>query len=527
MATGTSPFIPLIPWITCIAVLAGIVVYLLRQQTSRKKAIEKLQSEIGRIRQENQQLTERLNLQEANLERERQETKQRIAELASEKARILQAYEEAQKVKADLQASLAAAEAKLPRIEQLTTELARLKEDYSTLQNEKNAIEKEAATLRTQMEEERKTALEKLQLLEQAEERLTKEFENLANRIFEEKQQKFNEVNKNSVEAILAPVRQQLTDFRKKVEEVYDQENKDRASLRAEIQLLKSLNERISADALNLTKALKGESKTRGTWGEMQLERLLEESGLVKGREYEVQVSLKSEDGRRQQPDVVVHLPEKKDVIIDAKVSLVAYERYHRAEDEEERQRQLRLHIASLRDHFKALSAKNYEDLLGVNSLDLVVMFVPIEPALLLALEHEPALFNEAFSLGILLVSPSTLMATLQIIHNIWRYEYQNRNALQIATEAGRLHDQFVLFVEALEKVGDQIKKAGEWYETAHKRLTSGKGNLVRRTHKLQILGAKAKKNLRPELLDAAATDDDELENTLLTTEQDTEEITT
>ena len=307
-------------------------------------------------------------------------------------------------------------------------------------------------------------------------------------------------------------MREQLKDFRKRVDEVYDKENKERASLRTEIHLLKTLNERISTDALNLTKALKGESKTRGSWGEMQLERLLEDSGLVKGREYDVQVSLKSEEGRRFQPDVVVHLPEKKDVIVDSKVSLVPYEQFCSSEDEEERQHQLRQHIVALRAHFKSLSAKSYEELIGINSLDLVIMFVPVEPALLLAFEHEPTLFNEAFSLGILLVCPSTLMATLQIIHNIWRYEYQNLNSLQIATEAGRLHDQFVLFVDALEKVGEQIKKAGESYDMAHKRLTSGKGNLVSRTHKLQILGDKTKKAIDASLLEAAADSDDELE---------------
>jgi DNA recombination protein RmuC len=256
----------------------------------------------------------------------------------------------------------------------------------------------------------------------------------------------------------------------------------------------------------------------------MKLERLLEESGLAKGREYDVQVSHRNEDGQRFQPDVVVHLPEKKDVIIDSKVSLVAYEQFYTAETDDERQRQLRAHIASLRTHFNGLSAKNYDELIGVNSLDLVIMFVPIEPALLLVFEHEPNLFSEAFNRRILLVSPSTLMATLQIIHNIWRYEYQNRNAQTIAAEAGKLHDQFVSFVDALEKVGDQIKKAGESYDTAHKRLTSGRGNLVGRTQNLKILGAKAKKNIGNELLEEAAENDDEL--VLLPDETNTDEPT-
>ena len=397
------------------------------------------------------------------------------------------------------------------KIVELTTERDSARALLEALRQEKGTLDTDYATMISKLDEERKSAREKIALLEQAELRLAKEFENLANRIFEEKHQKFNEVSKIGVEALLTPMREQMSDFRKKVEDVYDNENKERASLRTEIQSLKSLNERIGVDALNLTKALKGDSKTRGTWGEIQLERLLEESGLAKGREYDVQASHRNEDGQRFQPDVVVHLPEKKDVVIDSKVSLVAYEQYYTAESDEERQRQIRAHTASLRTHFSGLSAKNYDELIGVNSLDMVIMFVPIEPALLLAFEHEPNLFSEAFNHRILLVSPSTLMATLQIIHNIWRYEYQNRNAQAIATEAGKLHDQFVSFVDALEKVGDQIKRAGESYDTAHKRLTSGKGNLVGRTQKLRILGAKVKKSINSELIEIALENDDEL----------------
>ena len=402
-------------------------------------------------------------------------------------------------------AETSARESAQSKIDELTTERETARNQLDTLRQEKGALDTEFAALQSKLDEERKSAQEKIVLLEQAERRLAKEFENLANRIFEEKHQKFSQVSKTSVEALLTPMREQLTDFKKKVEDVYDKENKDRASLRTEIQSLKSLNERIGADALNLTKALKGNSKARGTWGEIQLERLLEDSGLVKGREYDVQASHRNEDGQRFQPDVVVHLPEKKDVVIDSKVSLVAYEQYHASESDEERQRQLRAHIASLRTHFSGLSAKNYDELIGINSLDMVIMFVPIEPALLLALEHEPNLFSEAFSLHILLVSPSTLMTTLQIIHNIWRYEHQNRHAQTIAAEAGKLHDQFVNFVDALEKVGDHLEKATESYCTAHKRLAKGKGNLVTRTKNLQILGAKTKKFINPDLLEEAA----------------------
>jgi DNA recombination protein RmuC len=409
-------------------------------------------------------------------------------------------------------ADLTARETSQKKIAELTTERDTARDQLELLRLEKSSLDTDYASMQSKLEEVQKSAREKIAMLEQAEERLGKEFELLANRIFEEKHKKFSEVSKTSVESLLNPMREQLSDFRKKVEDVYDNDNKERASLRNEIQGLKSLNERIGVDALNLTKALKGDSKTRGTWGEIQLERLLEESGLAKGREYDVQASHRNEEGQRFQPDVVIHLPEKKDVVIDSKVSLVAYEQYYKAETDAERHIQLRAHISSLRTHFNGLSAKNYDELVGINSLDLVIMFVPIEPALLLAFEHEPNLFSEAFTRRILLVSPSTLMATLQIIHNIWRYEYQNRNAQAIAAEAGKLHDHFVSFVDVLEKVGDQIKRAGESYDIAHKRLSSGKGNLVGRTHKLKVLGAKTKKAISNELLEEALENDDELD---------------
>ena len=383
--------------------------------------------------------------------------------------------------------------AQLGRLPELRSQLDIAHQRVDALSREHSKLEVDFAALHTKCVEQQQSAVEKINLLEQAESRLGKEFENLANRIFEEKHRKFSESSKTGVESLLGPVRQQLTDFRKKVEDIYDSENKDRASLRAEISQLKGLNERISSDALNLTKALKGDSKVRGNWGEVQLERLLEQSGLAKGREYEVQCSFRSEDGQRFQPDVIVHLPERKDVIIDSKVSLVSYEQFHASEDEEVRKRHVDAHIASLRAHIDGLSAKNYDELIGLNSLDLVIMFVPIEPALLLALEQHPELTEEALHKSVLLVCPSTLMGTLRIIHNIWRYEQQNRNTQEIASQAGNLYDAFANFVESL---GQALDKAQVEFETAHKRLKSGRGNLIARAEKLKQLGIKTKKSL-------------------------------
>ena len=498
-----------LPWFIAFGLMTMLLFFVIKKQFTLKQRLAESLETATALDRELAVLSERASSALAESGRREQETSRQQAALLTERNQLSAEMQDLNARHTTLQTDMSSLTTKLQRIDELTEERNAARSELASLRAEKNRIDNEHAALQSKITEERKAGEDKLKLLEQAEVKLTTEFENLANRIFEEKHEKFSQVSKVTMESMLTPMREQLTSFRQRVDHVYDTENKERASLLTEIRQLKSLNERIGADALNLTRALKGDSKLRGNWGEMQLERLLEESGLEKGREYEVQVSLQDEKGRRLQPDVVVHLPEKKDVVIDSKVSLVAYEKYHAAESDSERQRHIKNHIAAMRSHVSGLSAKNYDELIGVNSLDLVIMFVPIEPALLLAVEHEPGLFSEAFNRHILLVSPSTLMATLQIIYNIWRYEYQNLNALQIATEAGRLHDQFVLFIEALEQVGTQLNKASESYETAHKRLTSGRGNLVGRTHKLQALGAKAKKSIDSQLLEAAALENE------------------
>ena len=360
------------------------------------------------------------------------------------------------------------------------------------------------AELETLLESERQASREKIRLLEQAEKKMTDAFENLANRIIEEKSRKFTEQNKSNLGEVLNPLREQLGEFRKKIEDVYDKESRDRVSLYHEITSLKTLNERMSEEAMNLTRALKGDSKKRGNWGEVILEKVLEESGLRNGREYESQGSYRDEEGNLYYPDVVVHLPDNKDVVIDSKVSLNAYERYCTAEDDVSRQNALKEHLASIRKHVSDLKGKSYADLVKINSLDMVLMFVPIEPALMLAFEHDDSLFQEAFRNGIFLVSPSTLTMNLQIIHNMWRYEYQNRNAQEIAKKAGDMYDKFVLFIEALEDVGDKLDRTRTAYDKAHKRLTAGKGNLVKRAEDIRKLGLNTDKKIRPELSEQA-----------------------
>jgi len=335
-----------------------------------------------------------------------------------------------------------------------------------------------------------------LKLLQDAKKTLSTEFENLANRIFEDKQAKFSVQNKEALEVTLSPLRRDIGDFRKQVESAYDKENADRNKLVGQLSELQKQTMQVSADAVSLANALRGDNKAQGNWGEFILEKLLEDSGLSKGREYDTQVALKDESGKRRNPDVIIHLPEGRDIVIDAKVSLVDYERYFHAEDDETKKQCLRQHLSSLRAHIKGLSHKDYENLEGVNSLDFVLIFVPVEAAFMLALDQDPEMMRDAYDRGIILVSPSTLMVTLRTIKNLWRYADQSRNAQIIADKAGGLYDQFVRYIESLDEVGKHISKSQEAWDTAHKRLSTGKGNLVRRTEELKKLGAKAKKSL-------------------------------
>lgn len=407
------------------------------------------------------------------------------------------------------------------RLENKTSQINELKEkveqqESSYYQQQKvTEIDKvKIAELQTLLEDERKLTHEKIALLEKAEENMTTAFENISTRIIEEKSKKFTEQNKQNIGEILNPLREQLGDFRKKIEDVYDKETRDRVSLFHEITSLKSLNEQMSKDAINLTRALKGESKTRGNWGEVILQRVLEDSGLKNGREYEAQESYRDKHGKLFYPDVVVHLPDNKDVVIDSKISLNAYEKFCSSEDSEEQKQALTEHLNAIRTHVSDLEDKNYDELVKINSLDMVLMFVPIEPALMLAFEQDNNLYHDAFKRGIILVSPTTLHMTLRIIHNMWRYEYQNKNAQEIAKRAGDMYDKFVGFVDALEDVGDKLDKAQSAYQTAHNRLVDGKGNLVGRAEAIRKLGLQTNKKLDKAIVDRQSENDETLEIT-------------
>ena len=329
--------------------------------------------------------------------------------------------------------------------------------------------------------------------------RFDKTPDSIAHKFLDQSSKKMVDRNKDEMDNILGPLRQHLDQFEKKVSDGFQEGTKQRISLESHIKHLSSLNQQLSTDATNLANALKGDSKTRGTWGEVILERVLEQSGLTKGREYKTQVNLKDESGSRYLPDVIVHLPEGKDIIIDSKVSLKHWEEY--CSEGYNQPSLIAGHVQSIRNHLKDLSEKNYDQLQGVRSLDFVLMFIPIETAFVAAMETAPDLFSEAFKKGIVMVTPSTLLITLRTIENIWRYEDQNLNAQEIANQAGKLYDKFAGFIDSLDGIGKSIEKAEKSYLEARNRLIDGKGNMIRTVQKLREMGVSSKKSLPDDLL--------------------------
>lgn len=368
-------------------------------------------------------------------------------------------------------------------------------------------LEREKATLHTRLQEELRRSEDKLNVLHDARQDLQSQFKQLANQIFDEKTRAFTDQSRANLDTILAPFKERIVDFEKMVTAAYSNEGKERHSLIREVQKLQELNQRISEDAENLTKALKGDAKTQGAWGEIILERILEESGLRKGIEYDSQGGFRDSEGKLLKPDVIVHLPEGKDIIIDSKVSLTAYEKYSRAETDEERHQMVKAHLLSINGHLKGLESKRYDTLPGVNSLDFVLLFIPVESAFMLTVEKDNEIFRKAFEKNIMIVSPSTLLVTLRTIQNIWRYEYQSKNAQEIAEKAGSLYDKFVGFVADLEKVGDQLGNVQKSYDSAHNKLVSGRGSLVSRAQNLISLGVKSRKSLPASVRQATETD--------------------
>ncbi len=395
----------------------------------------------------------------------------------------------------------------LQQIEQLKNQVGQTIQERENIRTEKEELAIQLSKKETDFEnlwernKERKEEVEKLQ------EKFTKEFENLANKILEEKTVKFTEQNKENLKNILSPLQDKIQLFEKKVEDTHKESIDYHAALRQQILGLREMNEQMSKETLNLTKALKGDSKMQGNWGELVLERVLEKSGLEKGREYEVQQSFVNEEGNRLFPDVVINLPDGKKMIVDSKVTLTAYERYINSEDETEKAQHLKEHVIAIKRHVDQLSDKNYHDLYQMESPDFVLLFIPIESAFALALNDDTSLYNKAFEKNIVIVTPSTLLATLRTIDSMWTNQKQQENALEIARQAGALYDKFEGFVSDLVKIGKKMDEAKVEYGNAMNKLFDGKGNLINSVEKLKKMGAKAKKAIPDNILQRANKD--------------------
>ena len=386
----------------------------------------------------------------------------------------------------------------------LSNSFHEITEDLKNSQLEKEALIATKTRLDTELKNSELKLVENKQELDKIQEKFTKEFENLANKILDEKSSKFTEQNKLNITSILNPLKEKIEGFEKKVSESQKESIGMHSALKEQLNSLKDLNIQMSKEAINLTKALKGDSKTQGDWGETQLEILLEKANLAKGIHFTTQGGYRDEEGRLKKPDFIINLPDNRHLIVDSKVSLTNYEAYFNEEDEKQKGDYLKKHIESIRKHIKELSDKKYESLYEINTPDYVLMFVPIEPAYLLALSNNNQLYLEALAKNVVLVSTSTLLATLSTVSSMWRQENQKKNVLEIANQAGRLYDQFVNLTDDLIKVGNQLKTVQGSYDTSMKKLT-GKGNLIKKVEKIKELGAKTSKIMNKNLLDRAS----------------------
>lgn len=389
---------------------------------------------------------------------------------------------------------------------QVKTEKEQIQEKLLFAREENASLKQRQKNLEEKLEE-----IEKMR--DKREEEMGMKFQNLANKIFEDKSEKFDKNSKKNLDAILDPLKEKIKVFEDKVEKIYSDENKERINLKAEVKQLTELNKQLSQDANNLTSALKGDNKAQGNWGELILERVLESSGLEKGREYSFQYTENDEHGRPQRPDVVVKLPDNKHIIIDSKVSIVAYDKYVAAETNEEKSAFLKEHINSVKNHIKGLSEKNYQGLQNLNTPDFVLMFLPIEASLGLAAGNDENLWSYAWDKKIVLVSPATLLATLRTVSSIWKHENQNLNAIEIATQAGRMLDKFTDFTDDMIRLGNQMETSKKSYEKAMNKLSSGTGNLVKRSEQLKQLGVKTKKQVDKRIIDRAFSEEGDFGN--------------
>jgi DNA recombination protein RmuC len=450
-----------------------------------------------------QQLVSEKQLHQQQLEQVKQslaDAQQELDELDNERDKA--AFEVRQS-----HGKLMAAIEKLRYFEAVKQERQQYFDELGQMREQKSRLETQLREQQARHEQMNQANAEKLQILEQAEVRLKQQFEHLANQLFEEKTAKVDLQNRQSLEGLLSPLKEQLEGFKKQVNDSFSQEAKERHTLVHELKNLQRLNEQMTREAVNLTQALKGDNKQQGNWGEVVLARVLAESGLREGHEYETQVNLQSEAGKRYQPDVIVHLPQNKQVVVDSKMALVAYERYFNAETDAERDRALNAHLTALRAHIKGLSMKDYHKLKGIQSLDYVLMFIPVEPAFQVAIQADPSLIKDAMEQNIILVSPTTLLVALRTIDNLWRNERQNENAKLIAQRATKLYDKLRLFIDDMEGLGGALDRANQTYQGAMNKLATGRGNVIRQAESFRQLGVEIKRPISSDLAQLAQSD--------------------
>lgn len=441
-----------------------------------------------------------------------QQTTQLQQSLSSAQQELEQLDQERDKAEFELRQShgkMMAVLEKLRYFEAIKQERQQYSDELGRLREEKAQLEVQLHEQQARHQQQLESSQEKLQLLERAEERLKQQFEQLANQVFEAKTAKVDQQNRQSLDGLLSPLREQLDGFKRQVNDSFNQEAKERHTLVHELRNLQRLNEQMAKEALNLTQALKGDNKQQGNWGEVVLARVLAESGLREGHEYQTQVSLQNEAGKRYQPDVIVHLPHDKQVVIDSKMALVAYERYFHAETDAERDVALRDHLLALRSHIKGLGQKDYHQLKGIQSLDYVLMFIPVEPAFQVAIQADPSLVKDAMEHNIILVSPTTLLVALRTIDNLWRNDRQNQNAKLIAERASRLYDKLRLFVDDMEGLGGALDKANQSYQGAMNKLASGRGNAIRQAEGFKQLGVEVKRSIGQQWVEKAQHETD------------------
>ncbi len=502
-------------WLLAAVLVTAVLVYVVMQRRCRRfEEQSRAQSE------ETEELREQLRQRDHALAMQEQQAEQanaRLGQLEAELERQRQSVEHWRQQATQGEHRLASVqsqnESRQQRIAELDQERSEQARKADRLGQELHEARVQLREYQVTLEEERRATDEKLALLERNRDALKQEFENLANKIFEQKSERFSQQTRTSLDTLLNPFRDQLQDFRKRVEDVYTTETKDRQALRSEIQSLQALNQQITEEAANLTRALKGDKKIQGNWGEVILERVLERSGLRKGIEYETQGSYRDGEGQLLRPDVIVHLPDSRNLVVDSKVSLLAYQQWVVAEEDAEREAALKAHVEAVRQHIRTLSEKDYSQLHGLHSPDFVFLFMPIEPAFVAAFQHDENLFAEAFERKIIVVTPTTLLATLRTIENIWRYERQSQNARRIAERAGAVYDKLRVFVEAMERMGSQLQTVQGTYDNAMNTLTRGRGNLISQANRFVELGVRVKKELPKAVMDQAEVDVEDAED--------------